>query len=287
MTTIRKVIFICFVLHMSVCYADYFEHNNDLSLIQTEVDFPFQKDVEIDNLEAPKCICPKFPRPSDCSEVLANGHNVSGVYTIYPKSRAVDCDSIQVYCDMETDGGGWTVIQRRGDYGNGPNYFVKNWNSYKKGFGNLRKEFWLGNDNIFAISNQDSYSVRFDLKTVKGDSGFALWDTFFIDEEDRNYRLHLEEYSGTATAAINNHHLTEFYTLDRPNFPSHRKAGDKQHKGGWWNNGFPSSNLNGLNKQGKDTSGDMDGIVWFGFGEWGFTESLGHTEIKVRPKRFK
>ncbi|KAG8170686.1 hypothetical protein JTE90_003974, partial [Oedothorax gibbosus] len=90
------------------------------------------------------------------------------------------------------------VIQRRGDYGNGPNYFVKNWNSYKKGFGNLRKEFWLGNDNIFAISNQDSYSVRFDLKTVKGDSGFALWDTFFIDEEDRNYRLHLEEYSGTA-----------------------------------------------------------------------------------------
>jgi len=43
-------------------------------------------------------------KPKDCSE-LPPGSN-SRVYRIYPDPLS---DGIKVYCDMETDGGNWTV----------------------------------------------------------------------------------------------------------------------------------------------------------------------------------
>ncbi|GBN77050.1 hypothetical protein AVEN_84916-1 [Araneus ventricosus] len=52
--------------------------------------------------------CPKHGKPMDCAELLENGVTESGVHTVYPRSRLSTCKSIDVYCDMETDGGGWT-----------------------------------------------------------------------------------------------------------------------------------------------------------------------------------
>ncbi|PRD22932.1 UNVERIFIED_CONTAM: Techylectin-5A [Trichonephila clavipes] len=98
--------------------------------------------TEDSNAEPPKC--PKHFKPMDCEEVMENGNSKSGVYTIWPRSRVGSCPSIQVYCDMETDGGGWTVIQRRGNFGNAQNYFDKTWIDYKTGFGNVKREFWIG-----------------------------------------------------------------------------------------------------------------------------------------------
>ncbi|GBN68257.1 hypothetical protein AVEN_69502-1, partial [Araneus ventricosus] len=45
----------------------------------------------------------------DCAEVLENGNTESRVHTIWPRSKFAECASIEVQCDLVTDGGGWTV----------------------------------------------------------------------------------------------------------------------------------------------------------------------------------
>lgn len=46
---------------------------------------------------------------------------------------------------------GWTLIQRRED---GSVDFYKTWDEYKKGFGHLEGEFWLGLEHIYQLTNQ-------------------------------------------------------------------------------------------------------------------------------------
>ncbi|GBO16555.1 hypothetical protein AVEN_167511-1, partial [Araneus ventricosus] len=45
----------------------------------------------------------------DCAEVLENGNTESRVHTIWRRIRFAECASIDVECDLVTDGGGWTV----------------------------------------------------------------------------------------------------------------------------------------------------------------------------------
>ena len=52
---------------------------------------------------------------------------------------------------METNGGGWTVIQRRRV---GLTTFDRDWKQYKKGFGTVRGDFWLGNEHIYRLTQQ-------------------------------------------------------------------------------------------------------------------------------------
>ena len=96
------------------------------------------------------CDCQNLQPKRDCLEHKQIGRKVDGVYKIHQNILKI----IQVYCDQTTDGGGWTVFQRRTD---GSANFFPDWEHYKLGFGRLQNEFWLGNENIFALTLQGLY----------------------------------------------------------------------------------------------------------------------------------
>ena len=60
-------------------------------------------------------------------------------------------------CDMETDGGGWIVIQRR--ITNGTANFYRNWEDYENGFGDLNGEFWIGLRNMHELTTKQEVEL--------------------------------------------------------------------------------------------------------------------------------
>ncbi|KAJ8033800.1 Angiopoietin-1 [Holothuria leucospilota] len=119
----------------------------------------------------------------DCLDVYNDGFTSSDVYTINPTNWPGS--AFQVYCNM-SDGGGWTVFQRRVD---GTVDFYRNWTSYKEGFGSFDHEHWLGNDKLYYLTNQKRYTIRIDLVNLDGDPYYAKYDYFRVNDENDNYRL--------------------------------------------------------------------------------------------------
>ncbi|XP_006810369.1 ficolin-2-like [Neolamprologus brichardi] len=86
-------------------------------------------------------------QPLDCNDIhQQDSSRPSGVYTIYPFGEK---SGVEVYCDMDLEGGGWTVLLKRTD---GSLNFYRPWNHYKMGFGNANGEYWLGETLFFLRS---------------------------------------------------------------------------------------------------------------------------------------
>ncbi|XP_035211663.1 techylectin-5A-like, partial [Stegodyphus dumicola] len=253
----------------------------DGSVNEDEVD---RSDKEIPQKSIDGDQCP--PKPIDCEELLVNcGFTESGIYRIWPRSRVhSEGDAgFDAFCDMDTDGGGWTVIQRRDDFGTNSDFFFKDWRSYKYGFGDLNYDFWLGNDKIFALSNQRKSTLRFDLLDFEDEDGFAVYDNFYVDDESEGYRLHLGDYRGNIGDSFKGHNLSKFSTRDRDNDNNSSRSCAMVYKGGWWYNNCHTVNLNGLYLKGiHDTY--ADGVNWHGWR--GFRYSLRKTEMKLRSSNF-
>ena len=181
--------------------------------------------------------------------------------------------SFNVYCDMRTDGGGWTVFQRRQD---GSVDFYRGWNDYKSGFGQLTAEFWLGNDKIHRLTAARPSSLRVELEDWNGVRVYAKYGKFNIGDEQAKYRLEVGSYSGTAGDSLAYHNKMAFSTKDRDHdIYSSNCAVD--YTGAWWYSACYQSNLNGKY---LGNIHDNRGARWYHFRD---TLSLKFAEMKLRP----
>ncbi|XP_045082306.1 tenascin-X isoform X2 [Coregonus clupeaformis] len=214
-----------------------------------------------------------YPFPSDCSQELLNGMHESGEVEIFPKGK--QGKPVLVYCDQVTDGGGWTVFQRRMD---GKTDFFRGWKNYSKGFGELSGEFWLGNENLHNLTNMAPMTLRVDL-SAGDESVFAKYSTFTVDTVKRNYALKVSGYSGTAGDSMSYHNARVFSTRDRDPTPFITRCA-MSYRGGWWYKNCHEANLNGL----YDTNVNHQGVIWTAWKGKDF--SIPFSEMKLRPTSF-
>ena len=186
----------------------------------------------------------------------------------------------EVYCDMETDGGGWAVFQRRED---GSVDFYRDWVDYKNGFGDLGKEFWLGLDKISRLTKESPQTLRIDMSDFDGNSRYAQYKTFEVGNEASGYVLNIGSYSGSAGDSLNTrrHSGMKFSTRDKEQDVHFSDNCAQKYNGAWWYGDCHHSNLNGIYREGAFRA-PADGVSWM---TWkGFYYSLKFTEMKTRPK---
>ena len=176
---------------------------------------------------------------------------------------------------METDGGGWTVFQRRQD---GSVDFYRNWTDYENGFGNLTGEFWLGLSKIHRLTKEGSNALRVDLGDFEGNTVYANYSTFSISDGSTEYRLTVGGYSGTAGDSLAYHNGYRFTTRDNDNDPYSSYNCAHIRTGAWWYHQCIHSNLNG--RYFKASPEYAKGIIW---NSWKNAHiSLKFTEMKTR-----
>ncbi|XP_004560956.5 fibrinogen-like 2a [Maylandia zebra] len=242
--------------------------------------------------ECPAQTGPQFIlAPRDCSDYNVLEVRRNGIYRVTPDARN---GTFEVFCDMESFGGGWTVIQQRL---NGSISFNRTWAEYKKGFGNLRGEFWLGNDHIHLLTKAKDMILRIELEDFEGVREYAKYDQFYVANEYLRYRLSVSGYSGTAGNALSfnkhfNHDQKFFSTPDRDNdmYPSGNCGG--YYSSGWWFDACMSANLNGKYYH-KRYKGVRNGIFW---GTWhnmsteyyptNYRQAFKTVKMMIRPKNY-
>ncbi|XP_078090793.1 microfibril-associated glycoprotein 4-like isoform X2 [Mustelus asterias] len=211
-------------------------------------------------------------------DIYHQGFNTSGVYQIYPSRPFLP---LNVYCDMENDGGGWTVFQTRKD---GSVDFYRGWADYKQGFGTADGEYWLGLENIHSLTARRRYELRIDLEDFENKTVYAKYKEFAlsptaINAEENGYRLQVQGFlDGGAGDSLAYHNGLKFSTFDKNHQGPFNCA--QNNSGAFWYKSCHTANLNGLYLKGSHPS-YANGVHW---ATWtGYYYSLKATAMKMRP----
>nr|XP_034316288.1 ficolin-2 [Crassostrea gigas] len=190
--------------------------------------------------------------PIDCTSL----HNIncglpSGLYRV----RLPYLGHVTVFCDMDKDGGGWTVFQRRQD---GSEDFYRTWTDYKNGFGNLSSEFWLGNDKLHHLLSQGTYEMRMDMVDFDNQTRYVKYSSFNVGDESTKYTVTLSGFSGDVDDCF----TEELQPVNNMIFSTWNQDNDvtinhcaNQFKSGWWHNSCHCANPNGLYLWGENIQG--------------------------------
>ena len=221
----------------------------------------------------------------DCASLSSGAR--TGIYTLYLDHRGTH--SLRCACNMETEGGGWTVILNRIHHEiiERATNFSRNMRDYKVGFGNPEEDFWAGLENIHMWTSFRDYQLRIQLEDFNGDTAFAHYDKFYIEDEKNGYRLHVSGYRGNAGDSLTNLDNPDNFTAVGMMFSSQDEDRDTSHEiscsqywniGGWWFNRCSWANLMGPYR--LPQSGDGIGINWH---KWRNKQYMKSASMMIRP----
>ena len=172
-----------------------------------------------------------------------------------------------------------------------------------------------GNANIHALTSDGYTFLRIELMDHNGKWKYAEYGSFYIEDQNNNYKMHVSSYSGNAgipslpfSLSLSLSHVIShiifpksfsFFVLsnsfeyhagdsfsyhDNMNFSTYDRDNDNStgyncaslRKGGWWYNECHKSNLNGQYANNRWS----DGINWFAW--MGFEYSLPEVRMMLR-----
>ncbi|GCB79031.1 fibrinogen-like protein 1-like protein [Scyliorhinus torazame] len=172
----------------------------------------------------------------DCKAINRFEATPSGIYVIQPSGSY----PFVVYCDMDTKGGGWVVLQRVSK--NSATPFGRGWKTYKHTFGNMENDHWLGNEYVHLITKKGHYEVKFVIESSLGKIEVD-YVSFNVEDETNKYKLRLGPPIGTSEL---HDYLTNFDkngTSDNMMFSARDEDNDRDERncaevvgGGWWFN---------------------------------------------------
>ncbi|XP_071100896.1 fibrinogen-like protein 1 [Haliotis cracherodii] len=181
----------------------------------------------------------------DCSEGFASGHyeGKDGLFHIHP---ALSPESFQVWCRMAH--GGSTFIQR---HKHNSTNFYRTWQDYKDGFGDLRYDFWLGNDKISNLVNGRDYILVFNYRDVSTSSIRQQMYTEFKLNRSNGYQMSYAATWGSTKSSVDGGDCLgelrgqRFSTFDQDNDDSPLNCAEVHQSGFWFKNCTPC-NPNGV-----------------------------------------
>nr|XP_034338091.1 fibrinogen C domain-containing protein 1-A [Crassostrea gigas] len=208
--------------------------------------------------------------------------NCADILNIYPHTRGRDgvyniIDSKAVYCDMTTENGGWTVIQRRV---NGSVDFYRNWTDYKNGFGYADHEYWIGNDMLHRLTLLKPQELRVDMERFNGEKAYAVYSSFSVGDEASKYQLQVTGYSGNAGDGLGPSNNMKFSTPDQDNDGnSGVNCATYYRSTGWFQNCYNA------NPNGQYTDSEKTGRSYIEWYPWKDSYiSLKSIQLMIRPR---
>uniref|UniRef100_A0A6B0V7T4 Putative ixoderin b5 n=1 Tax=Ixodes ricinus TaxID=34613 RepID=A0A6B0V7T4_IXORI len=184
-------------------------------------------------------------RSVSCSQLKRQGHNDNGEYEIYILGKPIN-----VTCDMASkDGGGWTVIQSRSEKETGVDFFEKNSTDYERGFGTAGESFWIGLENLRALTSypNNPQALKIELRKASGRTETIVvhYKKFQVGSKEEKYKLTIDEYDGQGRYdALSHHKGADFSVKDSKTKPE-RDCRKGILSGGWWFQPCNEANLNG------------------------------------------
>ena len=174
------------------------------------------------------------------------------------------------------------VFLRRED---GSQNFSLPFADYQAGFGDPAGEFWLGLDDLYALTKTGTYGLRVDMTSWDDVTLHATYSYFRVDSPAAEYRLFISGYDASSTAGDSLAHSATmpFSTWDSDNDALCWTNCAHDRKGGWWYRSCGSANPTGLYIEHVPSyhQGNRAGMVWYtAFDDWATFKAMTCTLVR-------